>query len=39
VHQGFERDSDGDLVQKKTEFGVIHDVRKVEEMVAALKAK
>jgi hypothetical protein len=39
VHQGFERDSDGDKVEKKTELGVIADVRKVEEMVAALKAK
>jgi hypothetical protein len=39
VHQGFERDSEGDRVEKKTEFGVISDVRKVEQMVAALKAK
>jgi hypothetical protein len=39
IHQGFERDSDGDKVEKKTELGVIVDVRKVEEMVAALKAK
>jgi hypothetical protein len=39
VHQGFERDSDGDRVEKKIELGVINDVRKVEAMVGALKAK
>jgi hypothetical protein len=39
VHQGFERDSDGDRVEKKVELGVINEVRKVEGLVAALKAK
>jgi hypothetical protein len=36
VSLGYERDSDGDRVQKSALFGVITDVRKVEAMVRAL---
>jgi hypothetical protein len=39
VHQGFERDSDDDRVEKKTELGVIDGVRKVEELVRGLKER
>jgi hypothetical protein len=37
IEQGYERDSEGDRVRKSTEFGVIESVRKVEEMVRAMK--
>jgi hypothetical protein len=37
VHQGFMRDSDGDRQEKTTDFGVINDVRRVEQMVQAMK--
>ncbi len=36
VLQGYEKDSDGDRVAKKTELGVIADVRRVEELVRGL---
>ncbi len=38
VLQGFEKDSDGDRISKKTELGVITDVRRVEELVRGLQA-
>lgn len=38
VHMGFMRDSDGDKTARYAEFGVINDVRAVEQMVLALKA-
>jgi len=38
VSHGYERDSDGDRVERKTEFGIIDDVREVEGLVRALKA-
>jgi hypothetical protein len=37
LHQGFERDSDGDLQEKKIELGVINEVRRVEQLVLDLK--
>jgi hypothetical protein len=37
VDQGFTRDSEGDRVPKRSEFGVIADVRRVEGMVLELK--
>ncbi len=37
VDQGFTVDSDGDRVAKKSELGVIADVRRVEGLVQALK--
>jgi hypothetical protein len=37
IHQGYEKDSDGDHVEKKTELGVVDDVRRLEEMVRNLK--
>jgi hypothetical protein len=39
LHQGVVRDSDGDRQEKKTELGVIHDVRRVEQMVLELKER
>ncbi|MFM9975959.1 MAG: hypothetical protein ACKVON_15465 [Beijerinckiaceae bacterium] len=39
LHQGHSRDSDGDRVEKKTELGVINDVRRVEQLVNDLRAK
>ncbi len=38
VDQGFTVDSDGDRVPKRSEFGVIADVRRVEDLVRTLKA-
>jgi len=37
VDQGFTVDSDGDRIPKRSEFGVITDVRRVEELVQRLK--
>ncbi len=37
LHQGFERDSDGDRQEKKIELGIINEVRRVEQMVLDLK--
>jgi hypothetical protein len=39
VALGFEKDSDGDRVPKQALFGVIEDVRKVEDMVRVVMAK
>jgi hypothetical protein len=39
LHQGVVRDSDGDRQENKTELGVIHDVRRVEQMVLELKER
>jgi hypothetical protein len=39
LHLGFERDSDGDLLEKKIELGVINEVRRVEQLVLDLKNK
>jgi hypothetical protein len=37
IHRGFERDSDGDSVERKTEVGVVDGVRKLEDLVRKLK--
>jgi hypothetical protein len=39
VHQGFMLDSDGDRQEKTTEFGVINDVRRIEQLVLEMKNK
>jgi hypothetical protein len=39
LHQGFMRDSDGDRQEKTTEFGVINDVRRIEQLVLEMKNK
>ena len=39
LHQGFERDSDGDRQEKKIELGVISEVRRVEQLVLDLKKR
>jgi hypothetical protein len=39
LHQGVVRDSDGDRQEKRTELGVIHDVRRVELLVRELKER
>jgi hypothetical protein len=39
LHQGVVRDSDGDRQEKKTELGVINNVRRVEQMVLELKER
>jgi hypothetical protein len=39
LHQGFTKDSDGDRVEKKTDLGVIADVRRIEQTVQGWMAK
>ena len=39
LQQGSYRDSDGDRQERKTELGVINDVRRVEQMVLDMKAR
>jgi hypothetical protein len=39
LHQGVVRDSDGDRQEKTTEFGVINDVRRIEQLVLEMKNK
>jgi hypothetical protein len=39
ISHGYERDSDGDRIERKTELGVIDDVRRVEQLVRALRER
>ncbi|MGL5137509.1 MAG: hypothetical protein ACRC7G_07050, partial [Beijerinckiaceae bacterium] len=39
LHQGYARDSDGDRVEKKTDLGVISDVRRIEQTVQGWLAR
>jgi hypothetical protein len=39
LHQGYTTDSDGDRVEKKTDLGVISDVRRIEQLVRGWMAK
>jgi hypothetical protein len=39
LHQGIMRDSDGDRQERKTDIGVVNDVRRLEQMVLALKER
>jgi hypothetical protein len=39
LHQGATRDSDGDRQERKTDIGVVNDVRRLEQMVLALKER
>jgi hypothetical protein len=39
IDQGFEKDSDGDRIRKKTELGLIENVRQVEKLVAEMRSR